>query len=103
VGSNPISSFMTTPVKSKFLIEEIEYKRLKQLEAAVIKMVTLRGDDLCWRDIYTDLAKLVGIDFCPELMIDQDKMLANCKCFTDSLYNGGPYKPVYVELNKTKD
>lgn len=69
------------------------------LRAAITKMVTQRGDDFCWRDAYKELAKLVGIDFCPELMDDPDKMLENCKCFINSLYSG-PYIPVYVEKKK---
>ena len=82
-------------------VDKDEYERLKTLEATVTKVVTQRGDDICWRDIYTELAKLVGIDFSPELICDKEKMLANCSKFVDSLYDGGTYTPVYVEVNKS--
>lgn len=71
--------------------------RLLKLEQAVIRMVTERTDRLCWRDLYTELAGLVGIEFTPALICDQKQFLANCKAFDDSLRTGGQYTPVYVE------
>lgn len=78
---------------------EVDYlwSEYQQLRDKVKEIVTLSGDDLCWRDIYTELASLVGVDFCPELMCDQDKFLDNCKAFDCSLRNGGPYNKVWVE------
>lgn len=71
--------------------------RVAELEEAINGVVTQRADDLCWRDIYTELAKLVGIDFTPELICDQDKFLANCKRFDESLRSGGGYLAVHTE------
>lgn len=73
--------------------------RIVELETAIRKVVTQRGDDICWRDAYTDLAKLVGIDFCPELICDPEKHLANCCMFIGSLRTG-KYKPIFVEQSK---
>ena len=78
--------------------KEDDFERLLKLEAAVKSMLTQRGDDICWRDLYTELAKLVGVEFSPELICDRAKMLENCKRFIDSIYDGGPYITVYVEL-----
>lgn len=77
------------------LIDEAEYQRLMRLDAAVRRMVTQRGDDICWRDLYTELAGLVGLPFVPELMYSRNQMLANCERFVVSLYDGGPYIPLY--------
>jgi hypothetical protein len=66
------------------------------LREAIRQIVTQRGDNICWRDVYTDLAKLVGVDFCPQLIADPEKMLVNCRAFVQSLQSG-PYVPVYVE------
>jgi len=74
-------------------------RRVAELESAIKKVVTQEGDDICWRDIYTDLAKLVGIEFCPKLIAEPEQMLANCCEFVRSL-RGGDYTPVYVERNK---
>lgn len=81
------------------LVSENEYRRLKRLEEAVYSMVTQRGDNLCWRDLYTQLAPLVGIEFVPEMICDKKKMLANCERFVDSLMSGEQYKPIFVEVN----
>lgn len=70
--------------------------RIEELEAAITRVVTQRGDDLCWRDIYTELARLVGIEFCPQLMADPEQFAANCKRFDASLRDG-KYTPVYCE------
>lgn len=45
---------------------------------------------LCWRDIYVELAKLVGIDFNPDLL-PKDRTLRNCERFIDSLATLKPY------------
>jgi hypothetical protein len=72
-------------------------KRLENLETYIKQIVTERADRLCWRDIYTILAKEVGINFVPELVAGPEQFIANCKAFDQSLRNGGEYKPVYVE------
>lgn len=70
-----------------------------RLREAIKKVLTQRGDDICWRDVYTDLAKLVGIEFTPELICDPAQHLANCERFISSLQQG-PYVPVFVEKGK---
>jgi len=77
--------------------KDIETARVRTLENAIRKVVTQRADDLCWRDVYTDLAKLVGVEFCPALICDPEKFIANCRQFDASLRGGGKYQPVYVE------
>jgi len=81
----------------KRLVYEEEYERLKSLESAVRRVVSTRADDLCWRDVYTELAGLVGYTFCPDLIEPPEKMLVNCCHFVHSLRTGGEYKPIYVE------
>lgn len=71
--------------------------RIVELETAIRNVVTQAGDDICWRDVYTDLAKLVGIDFCPQLICDSEKFISNCRKFDASLREGGKYRPVFVE------
>lgn len=64
--------------------------RVKELEDAIRWVVTQPADDLCWMDVYTKLAALVGIPFDPK-MLPRAKMLANCERFVDSLLIGCPY------------
>lgn len=75
-----------------------EYQRLLaelyDLKNAITKIVTQRLDDICWRDIYTELAGLVGVEFDPDLL-PRDQMLANCERFIDSVKNKTEYTPVY--------
>lgn len=78
----------------------VDARRARILEDAIRKVVTQRADDLCWRDVYTELAKLVGVDFKPELICDSDKFIANCRAFDKSLREGGEYRPVNVEPTK---
>lgn len=70
---------------------------VRRLRAAIRSVVTQRCDHLCWRDVYTDLSKLVGIEFEPEMIDDSEKMLVNCRQFIESLKTGGPYIPIYYE------
>lgn len=75
----------------------------EKLEAAVRKMLALEGDDICWRDIYTELAGLVGVEFRPT-MLPKPQMLANCSRFIDSLQSGehyetpNPYREIVEKL-----
>lgn len=71
-------------------------ERVDQLETAIRKVVTQAGDDLCWRDIYVELARLVGIEFNPDLL-PKEQMLRNCERFIDSLASGAPYFSVERE------
>lgn len=80
-------------------IEQLK-ARIDELENGIKRVVTQEGDDLCWRDIYTELAKLVGIKFVPQLMADPEKFAANCKAFDTSLRTGGKYVPIYVTASQ---
>jgi hypothetical protein len=71
-------------------------QNLLRLEEAVKRVVTQRADDLCWRDVYTELAKLVGVDPTPHLIVPPERMLVNCCHFVESLRTAGKYVPVYV-------
>lgn len=82
------------------VVNVAEYNRLKKLEERVKGIVILRADELCWRDVYTELAELVGVPFNPELIEPVECHLANCEAFIKSLHDGGPYTPVYVEPKK---
>lgn len=64
---------------------------LERLRDAIRSVVTQEADDLCWLDVYTNLAKLVGIYFTPKLMADPEKFIANCRRFNKSLREGGKY------------
>src|SRR5665213_1654583 len=79
------------PKMEMYLENERLRARCAELESAIKRVVTQEGDDLCWRDVYTELAGLVGIEFVPQLMVDPDKFAANCKAFDMSLRSGGKY------------
>jgi hypothetical protein len=64
--------------------------RVAGLESAIRWVVTQQAGDLCWMDVYTKLAGLVGIPFDP-MMSPRDVMLANCERYVDSLLGGCPY------------
>ena len=81
-------------------VSDAEYGRLMSLDAAVRRVISQRADDLCWRDVYTELAALVGVDFCPQLIAEHCQFAANCRAFDLSLRTDGPYVPVYVEPAK---
>ncbi len=74
-------------------LEELQAEN-KKLKDAITKVVTQKLDNLCWRDCYIELAGLVGIDFNPDMM-PEDQMLENCRVFIKSLKDGCPYKPKY--------
>jgi hypothetical protein len=65
--------------------------RVRCLEDAIRAVVTPQGDDLCWADVYRELASLVGIDFDPYLL-PTDVFLGNCRRFVESLRSGRPYE-----------
>jgi hypothetical protein len=77
-------------------VEEAEYDRLVALDGAVRRVLAQKGDDVCWRDVYTELAGLVGVDPTPHLICDERQFLANCRRFHQSLKSGGDYVPVFV-------
>ncbi len=70
-----------------------DQERVAELEAAITRVVTQIGDDLCWMDTFRELGALVGIPFNPQ-MLSRDLMLKNCELFVDSLLAGSTYKPL---------
>ena len=70
-----------------------DIRRIRELEAAITKVVTQSADDVCWMDAYVMLGDLVGIKVTPEslAMLPTAKMLGNCGKFIDSLKGGAAY------------
>lgn len=66
-------------------------RRNRELEEEIKGVVTQPLDDICWRDVYTRLAKLVGIEFDPD-MLPKSQMMKQCERFIDSLKGGEPYE-----------
>jgi hypothetical protein len=69
-------------------------------------IVTQEYDDVCWLDVYRQLAVWAGEPFEPRV-IPRGKMLANCERFVDSLLSGCPYEKdtetlVIEEHHRTK-
>src|SRR5947209_3691874 len=66
---------------------------LRRLREAVRRVVIQKGDDLCWRDVYTELASLLPdpptVDHTPPT----DLFLRNCQRFEASMRSGQPYVP----------
>ena len=67
-------------------------ERVRILENAITIVVTTKFDDLCWRDVYVDLAALVDIDFHLE-QLPREQFLRNCAHFHDCLASGKTYTP----------
>ena len=67
------------------------YNRLKKLEEIVKDVLKQTGDKVCWLDVYTEMAELVGVKFNPELL-PKEKFLGNCSHFHDCLKKGEPYE-----------
>ena len=95
-ASPEVKQYMTVPAASTMLKDELVIE-VERLRAAIRNVVTQRADALCWRDAYTDLAGLVGIQFCPQLIADPEQFAANCKHFDTSLRTGGKYIPIFCE------
>lgn len=77
--------------------DALEYKlrseltRLRTLEVVVKRVLTQKADDVCWRDVYTEMAALVGVKLDPGLL-PREKLLGNCAHFYDCLAKGEPYR-----------
>lgn len=71
-----------------YLMTEIE--RLRKLEQVVKNVLVQNGDDVCWRDVYEEMAKLVGVEFKPKLL-PKHKFIVNCNHFYDCLMSGDHY------------
>lgn len=77
-------------------IPAAEYQRLRDIERSVRYALMQEGDSICWRDLYSTLGKLLGLEnYLPKLMDDPEKMHANCRRFIESLYSG-PYVPLHT-------
>jgi hypothetical protein len=84
--------FQELPTDHLITVTATEWSALLRIREKVRAAVTARGDDLCWLDLYRDLAAAVGVDFDPKL-IDPGRMLDNCRRFVRSFLSGTPYKP----------
>jgi len=79
-----------------------EVDRLRKLESVVVRVLSQKGDDHCWRDIYTEMAGLVGVEFAPEVL-DKTTMLRNCEHFVDCLLKGEHYiAPSVAETDRLR-
>lgn len=75
--------------------ESIEELRafLIELQGFVVKVVRdTKADDACWRDVYFELARLVGVS-AEELAhpLPLAIQMNNCLRFTEALQEGSPY------------
>jgi hypothetical protein len=84
--------FQELPGDHLVTVTATEWSALLRIREKVRAAVTARGDDLCWLDLYRDLAALVGVTFDPKL-IDPARMLDNCHQFVRSLLAGTAYEP----------
>jgi hypothetical protein len=71
-------------------IRDVELATLRELRAVVIRVLSQKGDDVCWRDVYTEMAHLVGVEFVP-VVLDKPTMERNCKHFIKCLLDGEHY------------
>jgi hypothetical protein len=79
-----------------------EIERLRKLEVVVVRVLTQQGDDHCWRDVYTEMAGLVGMEFLP-VVLDKPTMIRNCDHFVDCLLSGDHYvAPSVAETEKLR-
>lgn len=76
--------------------QQRELDRLGLLESEVKGVLAQKGDDHCWRDIYTNMARLVGVEFNPEILTKQ-QMMKNCDHFVTCLLVGKHYIAPSVE------
>lgn len=82
-------------------------ERVQQLEAAIKDVLAQDMDHICWMDVYTKLAGLVGVKFDPALL-PRWLFLHNCQRFSDFIYEGVPYGPCKMSeemerLRKSRD
>lgn len=69
---------------------EVARARVRHLETLIHKTVTQNMDDICWMDVFANLAKEVGVDFNP-LKLPRHQFEKNCARFTEDLYAKKPY------------
>lgn len=68
------------------------FKRLLKIEEILkTKVLNQKADDVCWRDVYLELAELCGVEYDPELL-PREQFMRYCGVFYDSLATGCPYK-----------
>lgn len=98
---DPILDIMNPDYRRFFLLSEDAYalvvgwkntQRLELIKSTIRRIVTERYDDICWMDVYKELAAFVGIEFDPK-MLPRERMLKNCERFVDSLLTDTEYKP----------
>lgn len=67
-----------------------EVERLRKLEKVIKDVLSQEGDDVCWRDVYEEMATLVGVEFKPKLL-EKCQFIRNCNHFYDCLASGEHY------------
>lgn len=76
-------------------------KRVEELEAAILDVVTQKLDNICWMDVYTKLSKLVEHEFNP-LLLPKKEFDYNCSKFSNAMYSLQSYRTdkltEYIEL-----
>ncbi len=72
-------------------VEQERGVRLRKLEEVVKGVLAQELDDVCWRDVYTEMASLVGVTFDPELL-PKVQFMGHCSRFHDSLACGTKYE-----------
>jgi hypothetical protein len=89
--------YMGPDCEEKFynIIEEAEVfvkepDKETEMKEAILDVLSQEIDHICWMDIYTKLAKVVGVPFDPTL-VPRPIFEKNCQRFTESIYSGQPY------------
>jgi len=62
----------------------------KALEEACRYALSQQADNICWMDLYTKIAKILGVEWKPTLL-PPEQLRANCDRFISSIYSGCPY------------
>jgi hypothetical protein len=65
-------------------------ERVKELETAIHNALDQSGDNICYLDIYRDLGKLVGREFNP-VVLSEEQHMDNCRRYHRCLVSAQPY------------
>lgn len=61
-------------------VEAAECCRLARYDSVVLNVLAQSADDVCWRDVYTELATLAGVEFDP-CLLPLARFISNCVHF----------------------
>lgn len=62
----------------------------KALEDACRYALSQQADNICWMDLYTRIASVLGVEWSPTLL-PPEQLRANCNKFIESIYSGCVY------------